>query len=211
MPRQTDSEGCDTSGTQPLIGSVARRPRRALRFCQRSTGISELLCSWKGLMNVSHTHENLLLIEDNPADAMLIRKMLADPRVGPFQVEWVENLSDGLERLSKGGIVAIVADLSLPDSRGLDTLDRLLLAAPRVPILVVSGLDDEYMGSKAVQHGAQDYLPKGHLDRYTLSRALRTCSSARQRKPSCSRKRNMPKSRLTRFVTEFSVRTVRAR
>jgi diguanylate cyclase (GGDEF)-like protein/PAS domain S-box-containing protein len=121
---------------------------------------------------MSHRHDSLLLIEDNAADAMLIRKLLADPRVGPFQVEWVENLSGALERLSKRGIAAIVADLSLPDSRGLQTLDRLLLAAPRVPILVVSGMDDEDMGSQAVQHGAQDYLPKGHLDRYTLSRAL---------------------------------------
>jgi diguanylate cyclase (GGDEF)-like protein/PAS domain S-box-containing protein len=116
---------------------------------------------------------NLLLIEDDRSYAMLIRKMLADPRVAPFQVEWVENLSGGLERLSKGGIAAIVSDLSLPDSQGLRTVDRLLLAAPRVPILVVSGLDDEDMGSQAIQHGAQDYLPKGQLNRYTLSRALR--------------------------------------
>jgi diguanylate cyclase (GGDEF)-like protein/PAS domain S-box-containing protein len=116
---------------------------------------------------------NLLLIEDDRGYAMLIRKMLADPGVAPFQVEWVENLSGGLERLSKGGIAAIVTDLSLPDSQDLQTVDRLLLAAPRVPILVVSGLDDEDMGSQAVQHGAQDYLPKGQLNRYTLSRALR--------------------------------------
>jgi diguanylate cyclase (GGDEF)-like protein/PAS domain S-box-containing protein len=124
-------------------------------------------------MNMRHPGDNLLLIEDNRGDAMLIREMLADPRVGPFQVEWVENLSGGLERLSKGGIAAIVTDLSLPDSQDLQTVDRLLLAAPRVPILVVSGLDDEDMGSQAVQHGAQDYLPKGQLNRYTLSRALR--------------------------------------
>jgi diguanylate cyclase (GGDEF)-like protein/PAS domain S-box-containing protein len=66
-----------------------------------------------------------------------------------------------------------LADLFLPDSRGIETLDRLLLAAPRVPILVLSGPNDEGIASQAVQRGAQDYLPKGHLDRYTLSRALR--------------------------------------
>jgi CheY-like chemotaxis protein len=82
-------------------------------------------------MNMRHPGDNLLLIEDNRGDAMLIREMLADPRVGPFQVEWVENLSGGLERLSKGGIVAILTDLGLPDSQGLQTLDRLLLAASR--------------------------------------------------------------------------------
>jgi|HubBroStandDraft_2_1064218.scaffolds.fasta_scaffold168896_2 CheY-like chemotaxis protein len=67
-------------------------------------------------MNVSHAHDNLLLIEDNPADAMLIRRMLVDP--GAFQVEWVENLSGGVARLSKGGIGAILADLFLPRQPG---------------------------------------------------------------------------------------------
>ncbi len=122
---------------------------------------------------MSDLHENLLLIEDNPADARLVREALTDTRFGPFQIEWVKNLSDGLERLSKGGIEAVLADLFLPDSQGIETLDRLLLAAPRVPILVLSGLDDEDIASQTVQHGAQDYLPKDHLDSYTLSRALR--------------------------------------
>src|ERR1700730_14193133 len=98
-------------------------------------------------MNMRHPGDNLLLIEDNRGDAMLIRELLADPRVGPFQVEWVENLSGGLERLSKGGIVAILTDLGLPDSRGIETLDRLLLAAPRVPILFASGFADQIPGS----------------------------------------------------------------
>jgi len=116
---------------------------------------------------------NLLLIEDNPADAKLVREALTHTRFGPFQIEWVKNLSDGLERLSKGGIEGVLADLFLPDSQGIETLDKLLLAAPRVPILVLSGLDDEGIASQSVQHGAQDYLPKSHLDSYALSRALR--------------------------------------
>src|ERR1700730_17333409 len=121
-------------------------------------------------MNMNGPDGNVLLIEDNSADAKLIREALTDKRFGPFQIEWVKNLSDGLERLSKGGIEALLADLLLPDSQGLETLDRLLLAAPRVPILVLSGLDDEGIASQAVQHGAQDYLPKNELDSYTLSR-----------------------------------------
>ena len=98
---------------------------------------------------------NLLLIEDDRAYAKLIRKMLTDPSVGPFQVEWVASLSSGLERLSKGGIGGILADLFLPDSQGMQTLDSLLLAAPCVPILVLSDPNDEGIGSQAVQHGAQ--------------------------------------------------------
>src|ERR1700730_18605658 len=124
-------------------------------------------------MNMNDPDGNVLLIEDNSADAKLIREALTDKRFGPFQIEWVKNLSDGLERLSKGGIEAVLADLLLPDSQGIKTLDRILLAAPGVPILVVSGLDDECMAWQAVQHGAKDYIPKSHLDSYTLSRALR--------------------------------------
>src|ERR1700680_1116820 len=116
---------------------------------------------------------NLLLIEDDRAYAKLIRKMLTDPSVGPFQVEWVASLSSGLERLSKGGIGGILADLFLPDSQGMQTLDSLLLAAPCVPILVLSDPNDEDIGSQAVQHGAQDYLPKSFLNHYTLSRVVR--------------------------------------
>jgi diguanylate cyclase (GGDEF)-like protein/PAS domain S-box-containing protein len=117
--------------------------------------------------------DNLLLIEDNPADAKLVREAFKYTRFGPFQIEWVKNLSDGLERLSKGGIDAVLADLFLPDSQGIETLDRLLFAAPRVPVLVLSGLDDEGIASQAVRHGAQDYLPKGHLHTDILSRTVR--------------------------------------
>src|ERR1700730_1472784 len=124
-------------------------------------------------MNTSHTQDNLLLIDANPADRELIQEALSDTRVGPYQIECVENLSDSLERLSKGGIVAILADLFLPDSQGIETLDRLLLAAPRVPILVLTGLGDESIASQTLQHGAQDYLPKGQLDSSTLARAVR--------------------------------------
>jgi len=124
------------------------------------------------LMNISYPDNNVLLIEDNPADAKLIREALTDKRFGPFQIEWVKNLTDGLERLTKGGIEAVLADLLLPDSQGIATLDRLTLAAPRVPILVITGLDEVGIASQVVHHGAQDYIPKGHLDSYTLSRAL---------------------------------------
>ena len=86
---------------------------------------------------------NLLLIEDDRAYAMLIRNMLTDPSVGPFRVEWVASLSGSLERLSKGGIEGILADLFLPDSQGIPTLDSLLLAAPCVPSLVLSDPNDE--------------------------------------------------------------------
>ena len=122
---------------------------------------------------MNHPNDNLLLIEDNSDDATLVQIALSNTRFGPFKIEWVKNLSDGLERLRKGGIEAVLTDLSLPDTQGIDTLDKLMLAAPHVPILVLSGAEDEDIASQTVQHGAQDYFPKSHLDGHTLSRALR--------------------------------------
>jgi diguanylate cyclase (GGDEF)-like protein/PAS domain S-box-containing protein len=122
---------------------------------------------------MNYPNDDLLLIEDNPFDAKMVREALAATGFGPFRIEWTKNLGDGLERLSKGGIAAVLADLFLPDSQGIETLDRLLLAAPRVPILVLSGLDDDGIASRTVQRGAQDFLPKSRLDSYTLSRAVR--------------------------------------
>ena len=123
---------------------------------------------------MSTPSDNLLLIEDNPADEKLVREALIDTRFGPFQMERVKNLSDGIDRLSKGSIDAVLADLFLPDSQGIKTLDALLLAAPHVPILVLSGVGDQDIASLTIQRGAQDYLPKDHIDSYTLSRALRS-------------------------------------
>src|ERR1700722_3766441 len=93
-------------------------------------------------MNINDPGGTVLLIEDNPADANLIQEALTDNRFGPFQIEWVKSLAGGIERLSQGGIQAVLADLLLPDSQGMATLDALALAAPRVPILVITCLDD---------------------------------------------------------------------
>ena len=87
-----------------------------------------------------------------------------------FQVEWVRRCSEGLERLD--GIEAILVDLYLPDSRGIDTFDRLFRAAPKIPILVLIDPQDEETAKLAVQCGAQDYLFKGRLDAYLLPKAV---------------------------------------
>jgi diguanylate cyclase (GGDEF)-like protein/PAS domain S-box-containing protein len=88
-------------------------------------------------------------------------------------VEWVQLLSDGLERLSKRGIAAVLLELSLPDSEGIETFDKLFIAAPDVPILILGGNANEALAKEAVGRGAQDYLLPGHLDSYSLPRALR--------------------------------------
>ncbi len=117
-------------------------------------------------------NHNVLLIEDDPAVARMIQEALADAGEGPFIVECVRRLSEGLERVSKGGIAAVLLDLFLPDSQGINTFGTLSLAAPCVPILVLGGLGDEDIAKEAVNRGAQDYLLKIRLDSYSLRRAL---------------------------------------
>jgi diguanylate cyclase (GGDEF)-like protein/PAS domain S-box-containing protein len=115
----------------------------------------------------------ILLVENNPAAADEIRAALAAAGGGSFDVEWVRQLSEGLSRLNRGGIDAVLLELSLPDSHGIETFDKLFIAAPDVPILILGGNANEALAKQAVGRGAQDYLPPGHLDSYSLSRALR--------------------------------------
>lgn len=115
----------------------------------------------------------VLLIEDDPDDARLIELMLERAGKGIFQIEHVQSLDAGLGRLAKGDIGIVLSDLSLPDSHGLGTFKQLHAQAPRVPIILLSGLDDTTVAVQAVQEGAQDYLIKGQVDGQLLVRAMR--------------------------------------
>jgi len=127
-------------------------------------------------MTTSSLPPKILLIENDTAAASRIRAALAENGSGPFDLEWVRQLSDGLGRVQERGergIDAVVLELSLPDSRGMETFDKLFSAAPYIPILVMAGNGNEALAKEAVGRGAQDYLLPGHLDGYSLSRALR--------------------------------------
>src|SRR5216684_5797504 len=116
--------------------------------------------------------QKILLIESDPVAAKEIRAALAAATSGSFDVEWARQLSEGLERLSKRGIAAVLLALSLPDSQGIETFDKVFIAAPDIPILILGGNVPEALAKEAVGRGAQDYLLPGHLD-YSLPRALR--------------------------------------
>jgi len=116
---------------------------------------------------------HVLLIEDNEDDAYLFREMLLEKPEAGIQLEWVDRLSRGLTQLAQGKSDLVLLDLSLPDSQGLETFDRVQSCAQDVPIVVLTGLDDESMANQAVRRGAQDYLVKGRLDSYLLVRAAR--------------------------------------
>src|ERR1700733_9152449 len=113
----------------------------------------------------------VLLIESDTAVAKAIMDTLTLCSDDPFQVNWVKTCAEGLEGLD--GIEAILVDLLLPDSHGIDTFDRLFLAAPTIPILVLIDPRDEATAKVAVQSGAQDYLFKSHLETY-LPKTLRS-------------------------------------
>ncbi|HBZ57211.1 MAG TPA: hypothetical protein DEO88_17555 [Syntrophobacteraceae bacterium] len=116
---------------------------------------------------------SLLVVEDNPADLDLIQEVLPERGQMRFKVDSASRISETIERLEAGGIDVVLLDLGLPDSQGLDTLRAVTKAAPRVPIVVLTGHDDEETGQAAVREGAQDYLVKGTVPIRMLSRFLR--------------------------------------
>ena len=115
----------------------------------------------------------VLLIEDNPGDARLVREMLSQAGKSiPVELTWVDRLDKGLQYLGTGHVDAILLDLSLPDSTRPDTLRRVLQAAPSIPVIVMTGMADERVSTEAVRAGAQDYLIKGDMDGRLLTRAI---------------------------------------
>ncbi len=115
---------------------------------------------------------NLLLLEDNPGDARLIREQLTDTDVS-FNLQCVDLLSKGLKSLASQDIDAILLDLGLPDSQGLNAIEYLRAKKSSIPIIILTGLNDESVAIEAVRRGAQDYLIKGSITGNTLSRVIR--------------------------------------
>ncbi len=115
----------------------------------------------------------VLLLEDDPADARLVERMLRRISAASFNVEIAGRLAQAVQRLEQGGIDVVLADLSLPDSAGLSTLTALTVAAPDLPVVVLTGNDDDSQAIEALKHGAQDYLVKGSGDGLMLARVVR--------------------------------------
>jgi diguanylate cyclase (GGDEF)-like protein/PAS domain S-box-containing protein len=124
--------------------------------------------------------QTILLVQEDPAGAKAVREALIHSSAGPFQVEWIKSRDEALQRLASQGqhgadaIAAVLLDLFLPDSCGIDTFERLFHAAPQIPMLILSAAQHEDLARLAVQRGAQDYLLKDRLDDYLLPKALRS-------------------------------------
>ena len=115
----------------------------------------------------------VLLITNNEIDALSVRQLLAEVTQESFAVEWASRLPLGLHRLGEGRFEAVVLDLGVSESQGLDAFDKVLAAAPGLPTVVLGTIDDEATGFEAVRKGAQDYLVKEQIDGSLMCRVLR--------------------------------------
>ena len=115
---------------------------------------------------------HVLLVEDNPGDARLVQELLSETG-SQFELFHVVTLTDARQHLMAEGVDCVLLDLSLPDASRLEAPMQLRAAAPDVPIVILSGLQDELLAIKAVQEGAQDYLVKGRVDGAAIGRSIR--------------------------------------
>ncbi len=117
--------------------------------------------------------KTVLLVEDNPGDARLLREMFNEHDAHNSELKHVQCMSEAENYLAGHAVDLILLDLGLPDAQGLEAIRRVHTAAPLVPLVVLTGLDDELLAAQALQEGAQDYLIKGQIETRGLLRALR--------------------------------------
>src|SRR5664279_5412225 len=115
----------------------------------------------------------VLLVEDNPGDALLMREMLVEHGANQAEITHVETMGELEKHVAGNTVDVILLDLGLPDAQGLEAVKRAHAAAPRVALVVLTGLDDDILSVQALQEGAQDYLVKGQIDPRGLIRAMR--------------------------------------
>lgn len=115
----------------------------------------------------------VLLVTDDDADATTLGAILDNSREGPFLIERVRRLSEALGMLRGGGIHVVIADLELPDCRGIETFDTLFSAVPQIPIMTINAPEDEKLAMRAVRHGSQGYLTKGYFGTELVPQSLR--------------------------------------
>jgi signal transduction histidine kinase len=115
----------------------------------------------------------VLVVEDSAGDARLLQEMFSKEKAGNFELKYLARMDEAVARLEKGGVDVVLLDMGLPDGHGLDTVRRAQAVAPNVPVIVLTGLEDEALAAEAMKEGAQDYLIKGQIESRALPRALR--------------------------------------
>ena len=145
---------------------------------------------------INSTVLKVLLVEDNAVSAQLVKAMLARAETSAFEVETAESLMGALDMIGTGNFDVILLDLSLPDSEGLGTLSTIRVHAPQIPVLVLTGSDNDTLASSALQHGAQDYIVKGQFDGNSLARALRYAVTRKQASEQTGGEANAPRAKV---------------
>ncbi len=130
----------------------------------------------------------ILLVEDDPTDARLLVELLQHADVCPYRMRTVNTMADGERALVDEKVDVVLLDLSLPDSDGLRSVERVLATAPSAPIVVLTGRDDYQLGLQAIEAGAQDFLVKGEVKGATILRCAkwavaRAAAGSRRREP----------------------------
>jgi DNA-binding NarL/FixJ family response regulator len=115
----------------------------------------------------------VLLVEDNPGDAGLIRRMLKAADEPSFELRHVTNFPAGMEQLRSGPVDVLLLDLALPGTSGFETIANALVAAPQVPIIVLTGTDTAQTILECIKAGAKDYFVKSRIDRERLIEVIR--------------------------------------
>lgn len=115
----------------------------------------------------------VLVVEDDDFDAQILQRMFTKEKRGSFAITHKMRMSEGMEHLASGDVDIVLLDMGLPDADGLDIVRRAKTVAPEVPVIVLTGLEDEALAADAMKAGAQDYLIKGQIESRALPRALR--------------------------------------
>lgn len=147
----------------------------------------------------------VLVIEDNLVDARLIQIMVTDAGGNAFEIERADRLATALQRLATETFGMVLLDLSLPDSHGLGTFDRVHQQFPNIPIIVMSGLDDERVAVNAVHEGAQDYLVKGQVSGPLLVRAMRYALERKRTSDQLARYAEELRTRNAQMESDFNM------
>jgi signal transduction histidine kinase len=146
----------------------------------------------------------ILLIEDNPGDARIIKEILGEQKSSRFDLEWVDRLSEGIDHLENNITDIVLLDLKLPDSSGIDTFVRLSKHMPHVPVVILTGTDDEQVATSLLRCGLQDYLVKGNVNGELLARSIRYAIERKRLEEEIWKARNELEMRVMQRTMELS-------
>jgi DNA-binding response OmpR family regulator len=124
---------------------------------------------------MKETALHVLLVEDNAGDARLLHEMFSTEKPGSFELTHLLHMSEAMTHLAKGGVDVVLLHMGLPDAHGLDTVRQAHAVAPSVPLILLTGLDDETLAGEVMKEAAQDYLIKGQIENRALPPGSSPC------------------------------------